>query len=142
MGIVAVGDSIVAAEESWATWLSRAMGQPLRNLAVGGSLSDDVVGQVVALAEGEYAVACLSVGTNDILFDWDAERFARQRGDDRGGSRDERREGGSADDPSLGWRGFRARALSSGGEPSRRTRCSSGPGRWCSQAATCADRAR
>ena len=46
MGIVAMGDSIVAADDSWAYWLSRAMGLPLRNLAVGGSRSDDVVGQL------------------------------------------------------------------------------------------------
>ena len=77
MGIVAMGDSIVAADDSWAYWLSRAMELPLRNVAAGGSLSDDVVGQLPRLAGRKYAVACLSVGTNDILFDWDAVRFSR-----------------------------------------------------------------
>ncbi len=76
MGIVAVGDSLVATDDSWAYWLSRAMGLSLRNLAVGGSRSGDVLGQLPGLAEEGYAVACLTVGTNDILFDWDAGRFA------------------------------------------------------------------
>jgi lysophospholipase L1-like esterase len=76
VSIVAIGDSIVAADESWAHWLSRSLERPLRNFAVGGSRSDDVVGQLSRLGREEYAVACLSVGTNDILFDWDAERFA------------------------------------------------------------------
>jgi lysophospholipase L1-like esterase len=76
MGVVAIGDSLVATDESWAHWLSRVMGLPLRNLAVGGSQSKDVVGQLPRLGDEKYAVACLTVGTNDILFDWDAERFA------------------------------------------------------------------
>jgi lysophospholipase L1-like esterase len=76
MGVVAIGDSLVATDGSWAEWLSRAMGLPLRNLAVGGSQSRDVLGQLPRLREETYAVACLTVGTNDILFDWDAGRFA------------------------------------------------------------------
>jgi lysophospholipase L1-like esterase len=76
VGVVAIGDSLVATDDSWAYWLSRAMGLPLRNLAVGGSQSKDVVGQLSGLGDEQYAVACLTVGTNDILFDWHAERFA------------------------------------------------------------------
>ena len=73
MTLVAVGDSIVHAEDSWAAWLARAMGQPLRRVSANGARSDDVLEQLPGLAGERYAVACLSVGTNDVLFAWDAE---------------------------------------------------------------------
>lgn len=77
MGNVAVGDSIVNADQSWAHWLSATMGQPLRRVSVNGSLSDDVVRHQLPLLAGQhYAVACVTVGTNDILFDWDADTYA------------------------------------------------------------------
>lgn len=76
MGIVAVGDSLVAVDQSWGYWLSRAMGLPLRMLAVGGSRSKDVLRQVASLGDERYDLVCLSVGTNDVLFDWDVDRFA------------------------------------------------------------------
>jgi hypothetical protein len=76
MGVVAVGDSLVNADESWAYWLSRAMGQPLHRVSVDGSLSRDVLDQLPQLRGHQYSVACLTVGTNDILFDWDADAFA------------------------------------------------------------------
>jgi hypothetical protein len=76
MGVVAVGDSLVNADESWAYWLSRAMGQPLHRVSVDGSLSRDVLDQLPQLRGHQYAVACLTVGTNDILFGWDADAFA------------------------------------------------------------------
>jgi hypothetical protein len=31
--VLAVGDSIVHAEDSWAAWLARAMDQPLRRIS-------------------------------------------------------------------------------------------------------------
>jgi len=76
--LAALGDSIVHAEESWAAWLARAMDLPLRRVSANGARSTDVVGQLPSLAGERHAVACLSVGTNDVLFDWDAEAF-RQR---------------------------------------------------------------
>ena len=77
MVVVAVGDSLVNADRSWAHWLSRAMGEPLQRVSMDGSLSTDVVrDQLPLLAGHEYAVACLTVGTNDVLFEWDAEAFA------------------------------------------------------------------
>lgn len=75
MGIVALGDSMLVDDQSWGYWLNRAMGLPLRTVAVGGARSDDVVQQLPSLGDERYDVACLSVGTNDILFDWDVERF-------------------------------------------------------------------
>jgi len=76
MGIVAVGDSLVNAELSWAHWLSRAMHQQLDRVSVDGSRSAGVREQVRLLRGRRYTVACLTVGTNDILFDWDAGAFA------------------------------------------------------------------
>jgi hypothetical protein len=76
MGVVALGDSLVDADQSWAYWLSRAMGLPLRRVSAGGSLSRDVLRQLPELRGGRYDVACLTVGTNDILLDWDRDAFA------------------------------------------------------------------
>jgi hypothetical protein len=74
--LVALGDSIVHAGDSWAAWLARSMGEPLRRLSANGARSDDVLEQLPLLAGEQYVVACLSVGTNDVLFDWDAAGFA------------------------------------------------------------------
>ena len=76
MGIVALGDSLLDTDRSWGYWLSRAMGLPLRSVAAGGVRSNDVLRQLASLDDERYDVACLSVGINDILFDWDADRFA------------------------------------------------------------------
>lgn len=76
MGIVAVGDSLVNADLSWAHWLGRAMEGPLDRVSVDGARSAGVREQVRLLSGRQYAVACLTVGTNDILFDWHVETFA------------------------------------------------------------------
>ena len=76
--LVALGDSIVHADDSWASWLARAMDLPLRRLSANGARSVAVLDQLPALAGERYAVACLSVGVNGPLFAWDAEAF-RQR---------------------------------------------------------------
>lgn len=75
-GIVALGDSIIDADDSWAHWLSLATGQPLTRLSVGGSCSPDVLQQLPGLAGHRYDIACLTVGTNDVIRAWDADRFA------------------------------------------------------------------
>lgn len=80
MSLVAVGDSLVHTEDSWPAWLARAMGQDLRRVSAGGARSDDVLAQLPALAGERYDVACLSVGTNDVLFDWDAAVFEERLG--------------------------------------------------------------
>ena len=76
--LLAVGDSIVHAEDSWAAWLASAMDLPLRRVSANGARSADVLEQLPSLAGERYAVACLSVGTNDVLFDWDADAFAER----------------------------------------------------------------
>ena len=81
MTLVAVGDSIVHAEDSWAAWLARAMDRPLRRVSADGARADDVLDQLGSSTGERYAVACLSVGTNDVLFDWDATEFARRLGE-------------------------------------------------------------
>ena len=81
MTLVAVGDSIVHADDSWAAWLARAMGRPLQRVSANGARADDVLQQLSAVPGERYAVACLSVGTNDVLFDWDAGLFARRLGE-------------------------------------------------------------
>jgi lysophospholipase L1-like esterase len=80
VSLVAVGDSLVHAEEAWPGWLARAMDQELRRVSANGARSDDVLAQLPALAGERYAVACLSVGTNDVLFDWDAAAFEERLG--------------------------------------------------------------
>ena len=80
MTLVSVGDSIVHEEDSWAAWLARAMGTELRRASANGARTDDVLEQVLSLAGDRYAVACLSVGTNDVLFDWDAGGYAERLG--------------------------------------------------------------
>ena len=80
MTLIVLGDSIVHAEDSWAAWLARSMGEPLRRLSANGARSDDVLEQLQGLAGERHATACLSVGTNDVLFDWDAAGFADRLG--------------------------------------------------------------
>ena len=80
MTLVAVGDSIVHAEDSWAAWLARTMGADLSRVSANGARTDDVLAQLPLLAGERYAVACLSIGTNDVLFDWDAERYGERLG--------------------------------------------------------------
>jgi lysophospholipase L1-like esterase len=78
--LVAVGDSIVHAEDSWGAWLARAMGADLRRVSANGARTEDVLEQLPLVAGERYAVACLSIGTNDVLFDWDAEVYAERLG--------------------------------------------------------------
>jgi lysophospholipase L1-like esterase len=78
MTLVAAGDSMVHAADSWPEWLARAMSQELRRVSANGARADDVLGQVEALGSERYDVACLSVGGNDALFDWDPDRYAER----------------------------------------------------------------
>lgn len=76
MTLVAAGDSMVHAAGSWPEWLARAMGQELRRISANGARADDVLEQVAGLGDERYDVACLSVGGNDALFDWDPQVYA------------------------------------------------------------------
>ncbi len=80
MTLVAVGDSIVYAEDSWAAWLARAMSSDLHRAAANGARADDALDQVASLSDGGFEVACLSIGANDVLFDWDAAVYGERLG--------------------------------------------------------------
>lgn len=73
-GIVAVGDSIINADKSWGYWLALATGWELRRLSVGGATSRHALAQLEAV-EGRYALGLVTVGTNDVLFDWEPGQF-------------------------------------------------------------------
>lgn len=82
-GVLAVGDSLLKTEDSWASWLALALDEPLRCIAEGQERVAGVVDyQLPQLDDGtRYSLACLSVGTNDVLdpaFDLDlfAEHLA------------------------------------------------------------------
>ncbi|MGN6200488.1 SGNH/GDSL hydrolase family protein [Humibacter sp.] len=73
--IIALGDSIINADESWGHWLSLATGWELTRRSVGGATSRHVLDQLDVL-NGRYDLGLLTVGTNDVLFDWHPEQFA------------------------------------------------------------------
>ncbi len=139
MRLVAVGDSIVHAEDSWAAWLGRAMGADVRRISANGARTDDVLEQLSSLAGERYAVACLSIGTNDVLFDWDAEAYAVRL------SRIVAALGEAADrvvaaTVSLALAGFPGGGAASGAAPRRPTRRSQPAARRSSRGMTCTGR--
>lgn len=70
MTLIAVGDSLINADRSWAYWLARTVDETLERVSIGGATSSSVIDQLPALAGRRFGVACLTVGTNDVLFDW------------------------------------------------------------------------
>lgn len=74
MSVVAVGDSIVAADGSWPELIAVASRQECRKTAVGGATSTDALAQLDALGSG-HTVGAVSVGTNDIVKGLDVVRF-------------------------------------------------------------------
>lgn len=73
-GIVAIGDSIINADKSWGYWLAQATGMELVRHSVGGSTSTQALPQLDAVAQ-HYRLAVVTIGTNDILFDWEPAGF-------------------------------------------------------------------
>lgn len=73
-GIVAVGDSIINADKSWGYWLAQATGMELTRYSVGGSTSTQALPQLDAV-DRHYRLAVVTIGTNDVLFDWEPARF-------------------------------------------------------------------
>ncbi|HEX4432895.1 MAG TPA: GDSL-type esterase/lipase family protein [Frankiaceae bacterium] len=74
-GLVCVGDSIITADRSWGYWLARGGGWPLVRHSARGARSWQVLDQLPHLRGHRYAVGALTVGANDVLFDWDAARY-------------------------------------------------------------------
>jgi lysophospholipase L1-like esterase len=86
--VVALGDSITRGRggepalgvhpQSWAQWLTEAMGQPLLNLAGDGAVAADVLRLQVPRLEGPYALGLLYVGANDVRgLTWDLAAYER-----------------------------------------------------------------
>lgn len=86
-GLLALGDSITngrgsmvlgVTPRSWAHWLADALDLPFRNLAADGATVDDVVATQLPRVSGEWDVACLYVGVNDVRgADWDVAAYER-----------------------------------------------------------------
>jgi hypothetical protein len=74
-GLVCVGDSIINADRSWGYRLAGAGGWTLVRHSARGAPSWQVLDQLTHLHGHRYAVGALSVGANDVLFDWDAARY-------------------------------------------------------------------
>lgn len=75
-GVVGVGDSITAScgfpagnlpLASWAQWVARALGEPVDLHARSGASSQEVRRDLLPGVDGEYRLALLYVGTNDLL---------------------------------------------------------------------------
>jgi hypothetical protein len=86
-GLVALGDSITNGHgepalgvpmQSWAQWLSEALGLPFTKLARDGARVADVRAEQLPRLAGPYDVACVFAGVNDVrATDWDARAFER-----------------------------------------------------------------
>jgi lysophospholipase L1-like esterase len=63
--LVALGDSITAARQSWARLLARALGLPCTSYAVDGAVVADVLREQLPRVRTGHAVACLYAGVND-----------------------------------------------------------------------------
>jgi lysophospholipase L1-like esterase len=64
-GVVALGDSITAAESSWAQWVARALGLPHTSYAVNGAVVAHVLRKQLPRVRPGYDVALLYAGVND-----------------------------------------------------------------------------
>ena len=85
-GVVAVGDSAIHGgftrlqfipPQSWAQHLAEIGDWSFTRYARGGHTSAQVIDeQLPRVARDDYDVGALSVGANDLQFEWDPERFA------------------------------------------------------------------
>jgi lysophospholipase L1-like esterase len=85
-GVVAVGDSIIhgdftrpqfVAPRSWAEHLAEIGGWQFTRFARGGDTSSLVVDeQLPLLVRDDYDVGALTVGANDLIYEWDEDLFA------------------------------------------------------------------
>jgi lysophospholipase L1-like esterase len=86
-GLVAIGDSITRGSgeamlglrmQSWALWLAEALGMPYTCLAVSGARASDALRDQVPRLRGEYDLACLYLGVNDVRApDWQHDTYAK-----------------------------------------------------------------
>jgi lysophospholipase L1-like esterase len=83
--VLALGDSILCGPEegafgvpprSWAQWLAEALDLPFHKVAQPGATTPGIAGALLPRARGDYALACVGVGTNDVrALDWDPRSF-------------------------------------------------------------------
>lgn len=84
--VLALGDSILCGPEegafgvpprSWAQWLAETLDVPFHKLAQQGATTPWIADALLPRARGDYALACVGVGTNDVRsLDWDPRAFA------------------------------------------------------------------
>jgi len=78
VSLVALGDSITAAEDSWAQQVARALGLACASYAVNGAVVAHVLRKQLARVQPGHAVACLYAGVNDVRSPgFEAEAFER-----------------------------------------------------------------
>ena len=84
-GVLAVGDSIINGQtyrqfvtpQSWAQWLAESADMPFTKYAKGGANAQQVLeDQLPRVTRHGYDVAAVTVAANDLLYGWDAERYA------------------------------------------------------------------
>jgi hypothetical protein len=83
--VLALGDSILCGPEegafgvpprSWAQWLAETLDVPFHKLAQPGAKTPWIADALLPRARGDYALACVGVGTNDVrALDWDPGSF-------------------------------------------------------------------
>jgi lysophospholipase L1-like esterase len=79
--MVALGDSITAASDSWAQLLSRRLGFALATLACDGALVADVLHRQMPRVQGRHELAVLYAGVNDARgLHFDPESYERDLG--------------------------------------------------------------
>lgn len=88
LGLIALGDSITNGDgeralgvpcRSWALWLAQALELPYTNLAGDGAVMADVIAEQLPRVRGQYDLACLFAGVNDVRGPhWELERYAAQ----------------------------------------------------------------
>jgi lysophospholipase L1-like esterase len=84
--VLGFGDSISCGPEegafgvpprAWAQWLAEALDLPFHRVAEAGALTPWMAEALLPRVGGEYALACVHAGTNDVRsVDWDAAAYA------------------------------------------------------------------
>jgi len=89
LGVIALGDSIMRGEtrqlfttpQSWAQTLAERADLPFSIYAHGGYTSQQVVDELLPrVCRDGYDVGAVTAGANDLLLDWEAERYEENLG--------------------------------------------------------------
>jgi lysophospholipase L1-like esterase len=84
--VLALGDSILCGPEEgafgvpprvWPQWLAETLDLPFHRLARPGAFAGDLETGFLGRLRGDYALACVGIGTNDVRsLDWNARSYA------------------------------------------------------------------